>query len=370
MKTPLIALPIIMVGVLTSVAHAGGLNLSQIATTKSVGTAGTGNVTAKDASAVITNAAALSSIEDDAWILGVQYLDVKSTFVRSDSQAETTGSSGSVLPHLSYAARLNERWVTGAALHAAGGIGVEYSQGVGANPALLIKENSIAAVNLTSSLSYELTDTLSLGGSLILQHASLKTEAIQDRTLEGDSLELGFGLSVNHHITHTTQLGISYQSKFDHDLELDKANDFGVSSELTWVRSFNLGVQHVLNEDLALLLSTNLETWQDYDEKYSTTYSLGVGVEYTYEDWLLYTGISGDTSPLDSHNRDVLLPLDQQWRIGVGAERKISSDLHLGLSYQYQDLGKAEIDANSGLFQPTGSYSTNRVHFITLSLRH
>ncbi|CAK3047125.1 hypothetical protein VCRA2122O339_30198 [Vibrio crassostreae] len=85
---------------------------------------------------------------------------------------------------------------------------------------------------------------------------------------------------------------------------------------------------------------------------------------------VLNTFISGDTSPLDNHNRDVLLPLDQQWRIGVGAERKISSDLHLGLSYQYQDLGHGEINADSGLFQPSGSYSTNRVHFITLSLRH
>lgn len=370
MKTPLIVLPIVMAGVFTSIAYAGGLNLSQIATTKSVGTAGVGNITANDASAVITNAAALSHIEGDAWILGVQYLDVESTFVRSDNQAETTGSSGSVLPHLSYAARLNEHWVAGVALHATGGLGVKYSQGVGANPALLIKENSIAAVNLTSSLSYELSDTLSLGGSLILQHASLKTEATQMRMLEGDSLDLGFGLSVNHHITDTTQLGISYQSQFDHDFELDKVNAFGMSTELTWVRSLNLGLRHSVNDDFAVLFNSNLEAWQDYNKKYSTTYSFGVGIEYSYEDWLLYSGISGDTSPLNSQNRDVLLPLDQQWRIGLGAERKVSSGLYLGLSYQYQDLGKAEIDANSGLFQPTGRYSTNRVHFITLSLRH
>ena len=165
-------------------------------------------------------------------------------------------------------------------------------------------------------------------------------------------------------------MGVSYQDKFDHDLSLDNANAFGISSELTWVRSLNLGLKHSLNEDLNLLLSSNMETWQDYDDKYSTTYSLGVGVEYAYEDWLLYSGLSGDTSPVSSQNRDVLLPLDKQWRIGFGAEKKISNDLHLGLSYQYQDLGHGEINADSGLFQPSGSYSTNRVHFITLSLRH
>ncbi|MCF7485404.1 outer membrane protein transport protein [Vibrio sp. A2-1] len=370
MKTPFITLSLLVTAIVSSLAHAGGLNLSQIATTKSVGTAGAGNVTANDASAVITNAAGLSAIEESAWILGVQYLDVETTFVRDDNSASTTGSSADVLPHLSYASRLNDQWVVGAALHAAGGTGVEYSHGVGAHPALLIKENSISALNLTSSLSYQVSEQLSLGGSLILQHAALETQALNGRELQGDSLDLGFGLSLNHHISDNTQLGVSYQGQFDHDLSLDNANAFGISSELTWIRSLNLGLKHSLNEDLNLLLSSNIETWQDYDDKYSTTYSLGVGVEYTYEDWLLYSGLSGDTSPVSSQNRDVLLPLDKQWRIGFGAEKKISNDLHLGLSYQYQDLGHGEINADSGLFQPSGSYSTNRVHFITLSLRH
>nr|WP_301338143.1 outer membrane protein transport protein [Vibrio sp. 99-70-13A1] len=113
-----------------------------------------------------------------------------------------------------------------------------------------------------------------------------------------------------------------------------------------------------------------MEAWQDYDEEYSTTYSIGIGVEYAYEDWLLYSEVSADTSPLSSINRDILLPLDAQWRIGLGAEHKIYQDLSAGLSYQYQDLGNGEINAGSELFQPNGNFTTNRVHFITLSLRY
>ncbi|MFA0070549.1 hypothetical protein AB4344_22420, partial [Vibrio breoganii] len=103
----------------------------------------------------------------------------------------------------------------------------------------------------------------SLGGSLILQHAALETQALNGRELQGDSLDLGFGLSLNHHISDNTQLGVSYQGQFDHDLSLDTANAFGISSELTWVRSLNLGLKHSLNEDLNLLLSSSMETWQD-----------------------------------------------------------------------------------------------------------
>ncbi|MEZ9898714.1 OmpP1/FadL family transporter, partial [Vibrio breoganii] len=209
-----------------------------------------------------------------------------------------------------------------------------------------------------------------LGGSLILQYASLKAQGLNGHELKGNRLEPGFGLSINYHVSEETQLGVSYQSQFEHDLSFDSLNDFGISSELTWVRRLDLGLRHSVTQDFDLLLSTNMEAWQDYDEKYSTTYSVGVGVEYVYEDWILYSGVSGDTSPVGSADRDVLLPLDAQWRIGLGAERKMSQDLHLGLSYQYQNLGDGEIDANSGLFQPTGSYDTNRVHFVTLSLRY
>lgn len=370
MKVQLITLSLLVAGTAASVAQAGGLNLSQIATTKSVGTAGTGNVTTSDSSAVITNAANLSEIENNAWMLGLQYLDVESNFVRNDNLSSTTGSSRDVLPHASYASRLNDKWVAGAAIHAAGGIGVKYSQGVGANPAQFINENSISVINLTSSLAYQIDDDLSLGGSLILQRAALETRGNNGRELKGESLDLGLGLSINYQMGKNTQLGISYQGQFDHDLSLDVPNDFGISSELTWVRSLNLGLRHSLTQDLNLLFSTNMEAWQDYNEKYSTTYSLGIGVEYAYDDWLLYSGVSGDTSPITSGNRDVLLPLDAQWRIGLGAEYKVSEELYVGLSYQYQDLGNGDIDAGSGLFQPNGRFTTNRVHFVTLSLRY
>ncbi|MGF1747938.1 OmpP1/FadL family transporter [Vibrio cionasavignyae] len=370
MNVHLTTLSLCIAGIAGSFAHAGGLNLSQIATTESVGTAGVGNVTSNDASAVITNAANLSEISESAWILGLQYLDVESNFVRSDNGSSTTGSSSDILPHISYATRVNDKWVGGVALHAAGGVGVKYSQGVGANPAQLINENSIAALNLTSSLSYQLGDNLSLGGSLTLQRAALEVRGLNGLEVKGDSVDLGFALSLSHNISEDTQLGVNYQGQFDHDFSIEKMNSFGLNTELTWVETLSLGLRHALNEDVNVLLSANMEAWQDYDDKYSATYSFGVGLEYAYESWLFYSGVSGDTSPVDSQNRDVLLPLDQQWRIGFGAERKISQDLQLGLSYQFQHLGDGEINADSGLFQPNGHYSTNRVHFITLSLRY
>nr|WP_306416371.1 MULTISPECIES: outer membrane protein transport protein [unclassified Vibrio] len=86
--------------------------------------------------------------------------------------------------------------------------------------------------------------------------------------------------------------------------------------------------------------------------------------------WTLYTGTSIDSSPVSKEKRDVLLSVDKQWRIGIGAEYLLDSGRQLGVAYQYQNNGEAEINADNGIIQPTGDYSDNRIHFLTISYRY
>ncbi|MEZ9417227.1 long-chain fatty acid ABC transporter, partial [Vibrio sp. 10N.286.49.E1] len=48
----------------------------------------------------------------------------------------------------------------------------------------------------------------------------------------------------------------------------------------------------------------------------------------------------------------------------------LESGNKLGLAYQYQNNGTADIAADNVTLQPTGSYEDNRIHFVTLSYRH
>jgi long-chain fatty acid transport protein len=114
------------------------------------------------------------------------------------------------------------------------------------------------------------------------------------------------------------------------------------------------------------MVSANWQQWSRFGESYDDTYGAGVALSYQFDSWTLHSGFSADTSPLSSDDRGYALPLDQQWRLGIGAEKKLKNGMNLGLAYQYQSLGDAEITGNSGL--PNGEYSNNRVHFITGSL--
>lgn len=375
MKLNQTTLAVLAVGAFSSCTNAAGLSMSQLATTKSVATAGAGNVTnTLDSSATVSNPAALSQIKQSSYQIGGQYINVFSTFTREDNGATTESSKGLIAPHLSYAKRMDENTVLGASLHSAGGLGVDYSNGVSADPINLISENAISIVNLTAAMSYQLSDKLSIGGSAILQHASIDVvggiNSSSDKLASGTSIAPTFAVSAFYLMSDQTSIGAQYNHSSDHEFEVSSSTGLDPTIELSWVRSFDVGIHHSLSQSTAILLNAKIENWHDYNAEYDMTYSLGLGLQKKLDRWTVYTGASIDSSPVSKEKRDVLLPVDKQWRIGVGAEYLLDSGRQLGLAYQYQNNGEAEINAGNGIIQPTGDYTDNRIHFLTMSYRY
>jgi len=365
----------IALGVLTLThnAVAGGLSLPQVGTAESTGTAGVSNVTNnRDASAVITNPAALSGIEGSSLMLGLQYLDVNNNFEREGEQEGTNGSSGQFMPHISYAKRLNEQWVVGIASHGPGGLGINYDNGlIGGDSPDIVESNMIAIMNITTSASYQVNEQLSLGGSVIAQYAGLKTELSPNNTeITGSDWTASFALSGLYQFNSQTQVGMTYNYGAQHDVDVE-SNHFGntVPAEINWPQSVEVGLQHQLSDKLAFMVSANWQQWSRFGDglgqNYDDTYGAGIAMSYQLDSWKLHSGFSVDSSPLTAENRGHALPLDEQWRLGFGAEKKLKNGMLLGLAYQYQSLGDAEI---TGSGMANGEYEDNRVHFITGSL--
>ncbi len=355
--------------------NSAGLSMSQLATAKSVATAGAANVTnSSDSSATISNAAALSGIEASSYISGAQYINVFNQFTRDDTGASSEASKGLIAPHASYAKRLNEESVFGISLHSAGGLGVKYSNGVGANPINLISENAITVVDATGGISYRVTNKLSLGASLILQYMKVDVIGGVNTNLKelatGDNIASSFALSSYYELSESTHLGMQYRHKTDHEIDVETSLDINPTAALSWITSVDMGLKHALSEQSALMINAKFENWEDYDDKYRWTYSLGLGAERQINKLTIYAGASYDSSPVSENNRDVLLPVDEQWRVGFGGEYELDSGNQLGLAYQYQNNGAADISADNELLQPTGSYENNRIHFVTVSYRH
>ena len=359
-------------------SFAGGLSLPQIGTAESTGTAGVSNVTNnRDASAVITNPAALSGIEDSSWVLGLQYLDVNNDFEREGYEG-TNGSSGQFMPHISYAKRLNEQWVVGIASHSPGGLGINYDNGLfgGDRTTKPLESNMIAMMNITTSASFQVNEQLSLGGSIIAQYAGMKTEGhtsiAGEGEISGSDWSPSFALSGLYQFNDQTQIGLTYNYGAQHDVDIEfRNNDQKVSSEINWPQSIEVGLQHKLSAELAFMVSANWQQWSKFGEglsqNYDDTYGAGLAMSYQLDSWKLHSGFSVDSSPLSAENRGHALPLDEQWRLGFGAEKTLNNGMILGIAYQYQSLGDGEITGkNDDDFN--GAYENNRVHFITGSL--
>lgn len=346
-------------------SFAAGLALSQIGTAESVATAGVAGVTNnRDASSTITNPAGLSGIEDSSFVFGFQYLNVNTEFENRSDENVTASKSMPGL-HLSYANRLDEQWVIGFAMHSTGGLGLEYDNGVIGGEK--IDSNLIGFVNLTASTSYQLNNQLSLGASLVGQVAVLETNLYSntsdDATLSGSNIAPTFNLAAMYQVTDITNLGITYHHKAEHDLDLSRNNSADSTVEVNWPTMVELGLQHDFDDKLSMMLSASWQQWSDFSDKYDDTYGAGVALSYQLNDWTIQTGVSVDSSPVSAENRDPLLPLAQQWRVGVGGSKTLSNGMILGIAYQYQSLGDAEIDNTI-----SGHYSENEVHFITTSL--
>ncbi|GLS91171.1 long-chain fatty acid transporter [Psychromonas marina] len=348
--------------ILTSASYAGGLSLSQIGTTQSTATAGVSNVTNnRDASAVVANAAGLSGIEDSSFMFGLQYLDINSDF-EGDNRGATNSSEGLVIPHISYAKRFNEQWVGGVALHSPGGLGLEYDNGIAGLGR--IESSTITTLNISASASYQVNDRFALGGSVIAQYGGLQTQLARGQEVDIDDWSPSFSLSSLYQINESTHIGAVYNYGVQYDLDTSVGNK-ELSREINWPQSVELGVQHQISNNLNVMVNANWQQWSQFAKGYDDTYGAGIAFSYQLNSWRLHSGFSADSSPLSAENRGHALPLDAQWRLGLGAEKKLENEMTLGLAYQYQSLGDGEI-TDMGLLN--GKYNNNRIHFITASL--
>lgn len=355
--------------VITSASYAGGLSLSQIGTTQSTATAGVSNVTNnRDASAVVANAAGLSGIEDSSFMFGLQYLDINSDFELDRGDRGTNSSAGLVIPHLSYAKRLNEKWVGGVALHSPGGLGLEYDNGIAGLG--LVESSTITTLNISASASYQVNDRLALGGAVIAQYGGLQTQLVTGQEVDVAEWNPSFSLSSLYQINETTHIGAVYNYGVQYDLDTSVGNK-ELSGEINWPQSVELGVQHQISNNLNVMVSANWQQWSQFAEGYDDTYGAGIAFSYQLDSWRLHSGFSADSSPLSAENRGHALPLDAQWRLGLGAEKELDNGMTFGLAYQYQSLGDGEITGTGPLDNDrllNGKYHNNRIHFITASL--
>ncbi|MGL6259508.1 OmpP1/FadL family transporter [Vibrio sp. WXL210] len=391
------ALFLAVTATLATQAHAGGIILHEVATFDSVSSAGVGNTTnRKDASAAITNPAGLTAIEDSSWSFGLQVVDAKTVLEGKGPNSPATGlplelssegTTTALAPSLAYAKRVTDNLVLGASLHADGGLGMEYDNGLSGYG--FVDSQSQEFVNVNLAAGYAVNNQLSIGGALVIQHM-MTTMDIDQSALESGLKASGedgttaasFMLSTMYDISDRTYVSVNYKHKVKHSdasLTLKGSVNHDNESEgfkgdadisVNWPSQLSFGIQHQLDHALTLKGMVGAEFWSDYSKELKTedVYTIGTAIEYQHNAWTYQAGARYDTSFMKDKNLTPQLAVGDNWAVGFGAELKRSNGHRIGIAYQYRDMSTA--DTTHELFGAPifdGSIKENRLHALSLS---
>jgi long-chain fatty acid transport protein len=287
----------------------------------------------------------------------------------------------------------SDKWAGGVYFIGAAGAGLDY--GTKWSGRYQATEVDLLIATLAPTVSYRLTDKLSIGASLQYWYADLNLKLEVPRlntnrpdgraSVNGDDTGFGFTLGAMYELTERTRFGINYQSELQPDFSgeaklrfpdglppAQEGSSVSSDTELNMAQYVRVGMHHDMNEKWAVDFTVGWDDWSqlgnvllsterrniDIPAKWRDTYHYAWGTQYRLDKyWTLTTGVSYDTNPVSAANRNAQLPVDRQVRVAFGARYDVKETLSVGGYLNYTDLGKARIEANNF----GGKYKDNNV---------
>ncbi len=304
-------------------AHGAGFAIVEQSVTGLGSAFAGGAASAQDASTVYFNPAGMSRLGESEYDLGLHVISPYSQF-RSDGTSNVGGvvplrggDGGEAgvtgfIPNFYYVRRLNSDFSFGLGVNAPFGLATDYNEGwEGRYHAL---KSEVVTVNINPSLSWKVSDRLSLGAGINVQYADVPelSNAIDFATvcrayaassnptvaasagtcaglptsrdgkvkLNGDDWSLGFNLGLLYQFTDATRVGVAYRSKVDHKLEgrADFTNtptglsnlgifvDDAISANITLPETLSLSAYHDLGPRWAVMGDVTWTRWDRFDE--------------------------------------------------------------------------------------------------------
>ncbi len=367
-----------------------------------IGTAGVGQAAvAEDASTAYFNPAGMALLKTSNVMVGSQLLLSYANFSRNTSATTILGNNGGNAAGLTpgvdlyYAYSYSPNLKFGISLTSPYGGMLNYNDGwVGR---FVVQGVTFYTLNLNPSIAYRINDKVSIGGGLSLEYMNLQetvalpipiTPLVDGQAkVNLDSWAPGFNLGVMFTPRESTKIGIAYRSKITHDLH-------GSTTFLRITSTPNTSSQMVMPQNIIMSLAQDIKQftllgevgWANWatmrdttltvdgfsavtPRDWNNTYRIGLGGQYKINPlFLVQAGASFDSSPTNSSHRLPDLPMDRQVRLGIGLMYTLIKQVTLGASYEYMNLGHANINNFSSNGALVGSYSRNYANTMQISL--
>jgi long-chain fatty acid transport protein len=274
----------------------------------------------------------------------------------------------------------------------------------------LIQDISLKAIFIQPTVSYKLNDWLSVGAGLNIVYGDVdlnRAVPLQNPAdgsmlpdgqvnITGSKIQYGYNLGVFLQPTDKLNIGISYRSQVDVELDYSDADvdfivpdafssflpDGNVAASLPLPASFNLGVAYQINDKWLVSADANFINWSEYksldfDFETNTTTTVNTpggpmtipvltdsestrdwdntmtwrfGARYTANEKLdLYAGLYFDQTPTNDKYYTPETPGANKVGVSLGFSYKLTDKLSLDATVLYNEGEKVDrIDSNSG----------------------
>lgn len=389
---------LVTAGTLTQVAHAAAFELYELGT-PILGTAAVGQAVTLDASAAYFNPAAMSFTPSTQLMLGSQAMIPDINFKNSSNNTisgKSTGNIGTLTPgmdlFLSY--HYSPCMQFGLSVTSPYGGSLTYNDGWPGR--YVIQRALFYTINVNPSFAYRFNQWLSIGAGASVEYMNLKQATalpIKDQVdgqvdLRVDNTSAGVNFGVMIQPSETTRLGLAYRSQIVHNLDGDitflrLTTTPSTSVKMVMPQNIIASLSQRITNNITLLAEAGWANWASMQNTiinvrgftatiprhWDDTYRAGLGGEVTVSPAIkLLAGVSYDSSPTSTSHRLPDLPMDRQIRVGLGLLYSITKPVTLGLSYEYFNLGEADINNTSFNGVLAGHYSRNYLNTVQASL--
>jgi len=364
-----------------------------------MGAAGSGRVArGEDASAAFGNPATMTRLDSHQLNLGVA---PGVSIVRFDQDSTSPGigsnnggDQGGFIPLLgsSYVHKLSDRFRAGIGIFSISGAALDpKSDWGGRNQVTNIQ---LFTLTIIPTVAVRLTDWLSVGAGPAVTYATLDWKLkVPDggggeRNVKLDDLDdLAVAALVGVLIEPNDKfrVGLVYQSETNLKLEgearrLLPGGSVDLKLELPLAHAIRADAIWQATDDVAIPFGGAIELWSALKDTdldlgqmesnvrlgFKDTWKLRGGVHYQLNElWMVQTGLSYDSSALGTKDRTAALPIDEQWRWGIGGTYAWSESTTIGFAFQYVNLGQGKINKPTTL---KGDYKDNEILFFVINL--
>jgi long-chain fatty acid transport protein len=370
-----------------------------------------------DASSMFFNPGAMSFMEGNQIMLGINLISSNIAFWDSETPdsnttAVTDNSIGTPFHAYVVWGPDESRWKF--ALGAYTPFGSKITWGQEWQGRYLLDEISLTAIYAQATASYRLSDNLSIGAGIVAMFGEVELQRVLPVTsdldpttinLKGNSKTgIGYNVGLYWKISEKWQLGASYRSRINAELEsgevsfenvptslevLFQPNQF--SAKLPLPSQISLGINYVPIDRLTLGLEANYIGWSayqslDFDFKdeniaiqdiqsprnYHDSWVFHLGGEYVINKIQLRAGTYYDMSPVDEGYMTPETPDANRIAFTAGLGISLGEKLQMDLSFLYnmgQERTQSIADAQSAGTYPSATNSTYAVEPGTYKLR-